>query len=57
MATALGGIDLGYRIVVLKDAVCSSADETYDASIKLLGDRFSVQMMLISTEQFLARAG
>ena len=56
LATALGGIDLGYRVIVLKDAVCSGADETYDASMTLLGDRFSVQLDLITTEEFLSAA-
>jgi nicotinamidase-related amidase len=54
LATALGGMDLGYRVIMLDDAVWSGADETYDASLKLLGDRFSVQLELMSTEAFLA---
>jgi nicotinamidase-related amidase len=57
LATTLGGIDLGYRMIVLEDAVCSGADETHDASIKLLGDRFSVQLELMSTEALLSIAG
>jgi nicotinamidase-related amidase len=56
LATTLGGIDLGYRVIMLDDAVWSGADETYDASLKLLGDRFSVQLELMSTETFLASA-
>ncbi|MDB5556530.1 MAG: isochorismatase family protein [Rhizobium sp.] len=56
LATAMGGIDLGYRIIILQDAVCSGADETYDASLKLLGDRFSVQLDLMSTEEFMKQA-
>jgi nicotinamidase-related amidase len=32
---------LGYKVILLEDAVCSGADETHDASLKLLGDRFS----------------
>lgn len=55
LATALNGIDLGYRVVVLKDAICSSVDETYDASLTLLGDRFSLQMELMTTDEFLSR--
>jgi Amidases related to nicotinamidase len=54
LATALGAIDLGYRVIVLKDAVCSGVDETHDASLKLLGDRFSVQLDLVRTEEFLS---
>ncbi|UAX98160.1 cysteine hydrolase (plasmid) [Ensifer adhaerens] len=31
MATVLGAIDLGYKVIVLKDGVYSSLDETHDA--------------------------
>jgi nicotinamidase-related amidase len=54
LAAVLGAIDLGYRTIVLTDAVCGSADETHDASLKLLGDRFSAQLELMPTEVFLA---
>ncbi|OWV78691.1 cysteine hydrolase [Rhizobium sp. N122] len=53
LATTLGAIDLGYRVIVLKDAVCSSVDDTYDASLELLHDRFSVQLELMEAEEFL----
>jgi nicotinamidase-related amidase len=56
LATVLGAIDLGFDVVVLKDAVCSGADTTHDAAINLLADRFSVQLELLSTEEFLAQA-
>mgnify|MGYP001570147274 FL=1 len=56
LAAALGAIDLGYRVILLKDAVCSGADDTHDASLELLGDRFSVQLEISSTEDFLSRA-
>jgi nicotinamidase-related amidase len=55
LAATLGAIDLGYRVILLKDAVCSGADETHDASLELLGDRFSVQLELTTTEEFLSR--
>lgn len=55
LAAALGAIDLGYRVILLKDAVCSGADDTHDASLELLGDRFSVQLEISSTEDFLRR--
>ncbi|WP_064709275.1 cysteine hydrolase family protein [Rhizobium bangladeshense] len=57
LATTLGAIDLGYRVIMLKDAVCSSADDTYDASLELLHDRFSVQLELMETEEFLSGLG
>jgi nicotinamidase-related amidase len=53
LATRLGAIDLGYRVFLLTDAVCSGADDTHDASLELMGDRFSVQLELMTTEQFL----
>lgn len=31
LATVLGGIDLGYRVVFLKDAIYNGRDETHDA--------------------------
>ena len=42
-------------MVVLKDAVCSSTDDTHDASLELLGDRFSVQVEIARTDDFLRR--
>ena len=36
----LGAIDLGYRVILLSDAICSGADETHDASLKLLATDF-----------------
>ena len=53
LATVLGAIDLGYRTVLLEDAICGSADETHDASLTVLGERFSVQLDLVATDTFL----
>jgi nicotinamidase-related amidase len=57
LAAALGAIDLGYEVKLLKDAVCSGADETHNASLELLGDRFSVQLEIVETGSFLSRIG
>jgi hypothetical protein len=38
---------------VLSDAVCSGADETHEATLQLLGDRFLVQVEVVATEEFL----
>ena len=54
MATVFGAIDLGYRTIILKDAVCSGEDQTHDASLELLGNRFSVQLELMDTAEFLS---
>ncbi len=57
LATVLTGIDLGYRIIILTDAVCSSADPTFDASLYVMGSRFSVQADMVATEEFLDAVG
>ncbi|TAV41649.1 cysteine hydrolase family protein [Rhizobium leguminosarum] len=53
LATVLRAIDFGFQVIVLSDAVCSGADETHDAAVDLLGDRFSVQLKLLETDAFL----
>lgn len=54
LAAVLGAIDHGYAVTLLEDAVCSSADQTYDASLTLLRSRFSVQLDVMTTEAFLS---
>lgn len=54
LVAALGAVDLGYRVVVLADAVCSGADATHDASLEVLGERFSAQVEICRTEAFLS---
>ncbi len=44
MATILGAIDLGYRVILVEDAVCRSDDQTSDASLEFLRNRFSVEL-------------
>jgi nicotinamidase-related amidase len=53
LATVLGAVDLGYYIVLLQDAICSTSDETHDASLSLFGSRFSSQLRLAGTEEIL----
>jgi nicotinamidase-related amidase len=53
LSAVLGAIDLGYAVKLLSDAVCSGADETHDATLQLLGERFSVQVEVLTTEEFL----
>ena len=57
LATVLGAVDLGYRVLVLEDAVCSGADQTHDAALRLLGERFSAQLTLSTTADFLHSKG
>lgn len=54
LATVLGAVDRGYRVVVAVDAICSSADATHDASIQLYNGRYGMQVETASTAQILA---
>lgn len=54
LSTALSAVDLGYRVVVARDAVCSSSDEAHDALIRLYEARFSVQIALAGVDEILA---
>ena len=54
LATVLGAVDRGYRVVVVDDALCSSSDETHDALMQLYGQRFSQQVETASTQEVLA---
>jgi nicotinamidase-related amidase len=53
LATVLGGIDRGYRVIVATDAICSSADETHDASIQLYNGRYGQQVETATVAQIL----
>lgn len=44
LATVLGVIDRGFRVVLVTDAICSSTDQTHDALMKLYHSRFSEQV-------------
>jgi nicotinamidase-related amidase len=53
MATALGAIDLGYRVILVTDAVCSGVDQTHDASLALLNTRFSAHLTTMQSHEVL----
>lgn len=44
LATVLGAVDAGFRVVVATDALCSSVDETHDAVIDFYHERLSEQI-------------
>lgn len=44
LATVMGAVDRGYRVVIVADAVCSSADEGHDAAMTLYRTRLSHQI-------------
>lgn len=53
LATVLGAIDRGFRVVLARDGICSSVDETHDALMQLFHSRFSQQVEVAATEEIL----
>ncbi len=51
LATVLGAVDLGYRVIVVRDAICSSSDEGHDALLKVYHRRYSEQIETASAEE------
>lgn len=44
LATVLGAVDLGYRVILVRDAICSSSDEGHDALLKVYHARYAEQI-------------
>ncbi len=55
LAAVLDAVDLGLRVVLPTDALCSASDEKHDAMLRLYRDRFSIQIETTDTETILAR--
>jgi nicotinamidase-related amidase len=54
LATALGAIDHGYRVLIAADAVCSSSDQGHDSLLALFTQRFTQFVETAETEEILA---
>jgi len=54
LATVMGAIDRGYRVIIVADAICSGADSTHDAMLKIYKSRFGMQVETVSTAELLA---
>jgi nicotinamidase-related amidase len=50
LAAVLGAVDLGYRTILVRDAVCSSSDESHEAMLGLFGNRYSQHVEVGCTE-------
>ncbi len=55
LASALGGIDRGYRVVLVGDALCSFVDETHDALMELYLTRFTEQLEVATASEVLEK--
>jgi nicotinamidase-related amidase len=54
LATVLGAVDMGYRVILVRDAVCSSSDEGHDMLMRLYHSRFSEQIETADAETILS---
>lgn len=54
LSSVLAAIDIGYRVILLEDGLCSQSDESHDALIKLYTERFSIQIEVTKTEDLVA---
>jgi nicotinamidase-related amidase len=55
LATVLDAVDLGYRVILVRDAVCSSSDEGHDALMLLYQQRYSEQIEVADARTILSR--
>lgn len=54
LATVLGAVDLGFRVILARDALCSASDRTHDALLTLYTERFGQQIEVAPTNAILA---
>jgi nicotinamidase-related amidase len=53
LATMLGAMDWGFRVILVTDALCGSADQTHDAMMEIYRNRFGEQVENVTTERLL----
>ena len=53
LSTMLGAIDWGFQVILVTDALCSSADETHDAMMNIYMNRFGEQVETVTTNTLL----
>jgi len=55
LATVLGAVDLGIRVIVVTDAVCSSSDEGHDSLLQVYHRRYNEQIETTDANTILSR--
>jgi nicotinamidase-related amidase len=53
LSTMVGAIDWGFRVILVTNALCSSADETHDAMMNVYMNRFGEQVETVKTDALL----
>ena len=54
LATVLAAVDRGYRVVLVRDAICSSSDQGHDALLTVYEGRYSAQIETADAAEILA---
>ena len=54
LATVLDAVDMGYRVIVVRDAVCSSSDQGHDMLMRLYHTRYTEQIETADAAAILA---
>ena len=57
LATVLDAVDIGYRVIVVRNAICSSSDEGHEMLMRLYDTRYTEQVETANAEAILARWG
>ena len=57
LATVLGAVDLGYRVILARDGVCSSSDEGHDALMQIYHRRYTEQIEVADASTIMSRWG
>ena len=53
IATILGAVDRGYRVIVVTDALCSSSDAAHDAALRIYRERYGQQVETVTSGSLL----
>jgi nicotinamidase-related amidase len=51
LSTVLSAVDIGFRVVLVEDALCSSSDVGHDALMTMYRTRFHGQVDLVTAEE------
>jgi hypothetical protein len=55
LSTILGAVDHGFRVIVVRDGICSSSDEGHEALLRVYHQRFTFQIETTDAETMLSR--
>jgi nicotinamidase-related amidase len=55
LAKVLDAVDIGFRVIVVRDAVCSSSDEGHEMLMRLYHTRYTEQIETADAEAILSR--